>query len=65
VKVACTQGTPVKGGLAYVRIVVGSGKAIGDIEATADGANSLVIPGAEWALNGKDGNNIAELRYTI
>jgi hypothetical protein len=64
-KVACTQGTPVKGGLAYVRIVVGSGKAIGDIEAVADGANSLVIPGAEWALNGKDGNNIAELRYTI
>ena len=34
--VACTVGTPVKGGSVYVRIVANGAKAVGDIEATAD-----------------------------
>ena len=63
----CTVGTPVKGGIVYVRIVATTGTAVGDIEATADAtaANQLVIPSCEWAANGKDANNIAEIRYTI
>lgn len=36
VNVACTIGTPVRGGQVYARVVAASGKAIGDIEATAD-----------------------------
>lgn len=64
-RVACTVGTPVKGGIVYVRIVAATGKVIGDLEATSDTINSLAITGAEWALNGKDANNIAEIRYTI
>lgn len=65
VKVTCTVGTPVKSGTVYVRVVAATGKAIGDIEATADGSNNIAITGAEWALNGKDGNNVAEIRYSI
>jgi hypothetical protein len=65
IKVACTQGTPVNGGVVYVRIVAAAGKNIGDIEATADDTNNIAIPGAEWAANGKDANNVAEVRYTI
>jgi hypothetical protein len=65
IKVACTQGTPVKGAPVYVRIVAATGKNIGDIEAVADGSNNLAILWAEWATNGKDGNNIAEINYSI
>lgn len=36
VNVACTIGTPVRGGAVYVRSVADTGKLVGDIEATAD-----------------------------
>lgn len=36
VNVVCKIGTPVRGNSAYVRLVAATGKAIGDIEATAD-----------------------------
>jgi hypothetical protein len=36
VNVACTVGTPAIGGQAYMRTVVDTGKALGDIEATKD-----------------------------
>lgn len=32
--VACTIGTPVRGGVVYMRVVADAGKAIGDLEAT-------------------------------
>ncbi len=60
-KVACTVGTPVKGGAVYVRTVAATGKAIGDIEATADSGKQITVTNAEWAVNGKDGNNVAEI----
>lgn len=36
VNVVCTIGTPVRGNPVYMRVVAASGKAIGDLEATAD-----------------------------
>lgn len=62
-KVTCTVGTPVKGGVVYVRVVADTGKNIGDIEATQDAtpAHQIVVANAEWATNGKDASNIAEL----
>ena len=65
VKVACTVGTPVKGGIVYVRVVATTGKLVGDLEASSDTTNSVIVTGAEWAINGKDGNNVTEIRYTI
>ena len=35
-RVTCTQGTPVKGGIVYVRAVADTGKLVGDIEASSD-----------------------------
>ena len=60
--VACPTGTPVAGGAVYIRVVTAGSKAIGDIEATADGSNNFVWSNVEWAANGKDANNIAELK---
>lgn len=59
--VVCTIGTPVRGGIVYMRVVAGSGKNIGDFEATADGANNVALTGVEWAVSNKDANNIAEI----
>lgn len=61
VAVLCTIGTPVKGGTVYMRVVAASGKAVGDLEATADGTDNVALVGVEWAVNGKDADNITEL----
>lgn len=42
VNVACTIGTPARGGVVYMRVVADTGKAVGDLEATAD---ALLTPG--------------------
>lgn len=62
--VICTVGTPARGGIVYVRTVANAPKAIGDLEATSDGGNSvaLSLTQASWASDGKDANNIAEIR---
>lgn len=64
VSVKCTQGTPARGGIVYIRVVAASGKFIGDLEATADGSNNVALTAtqAEWATDGKDADNNAELR---
>lgn len=62
VNVVCTVGTPARNGTVYVRIVAATGKAIGDFEATADGANNIAITGVTWNVDGKDASNIAEIR---
>lgn len=59
--VACAIGTPVKGAPVYVRVTAASGKLVGDIEATADGANNVAIPGCEFAVSGKDAANVTEI----
>lgn len=61
ITVKCPVGTPVKGGTVYMRVVAASGKEIGDLEATSDTTNSVALSGVEWAVNGKDSDNITEL----
>lgn len=61
VNVLCTIGTPVKGGTVYMRVVAASGKVVGDLEATSDGVNNVALTNVEWAVNGKDADNITEL----
>lgn len=61
INVKCAIGTPVKGGIVYMRVVADTGKLVGDLEATADGANNVALSGVEWAVSGKDANNITEL----
>lgn len=62
VNVACTIGTPARGGVVYLRVVADTGKAIGDLEATADGTDNVALSGVEWAIDGKDASNITEIR---
>lgn len=59
--VQCKVGTPVKGGTVYMRVVAAAPKAIGDFEATSDSTNSVALVGVEWAVNGKDADNITEI----
>lgn len=62
VNVKCAIGTPVRGGIVYMRVVAASGKLVGDLEATADGTDNVALSGVEWAVNGKDADNITELK---
>lgn len=59
--VICAVGTPVKGGTVYMRVTAASGKAVGDLEATADSSNSVALVGVEWAVNGVDDNKVTEI----
>ena len=61
ISVLCKVGTPVKGGIVYMRVVADTGKLVGDFEATSDTTNSVALVGVEWAVSGKDANNITEL----
>lgn len=65
INVICTIGTPVRFGAVYVRTVVTSGQAIGDLEAVNDPGNNVLLTNASWACNGKDSFNNAELRLNI
>lgn len=62
--VKCTQGTPARGGIVYVRIVSATDRPIGAFEASSDGGNSVALDAvqAEWATDGVDANGFAELR---
>lgn len=62
--VKCTQGTPARGGIVYVRVTVSGGKAIGDFEAVSDTSLSVALTAtqAEWATDGVDASNNAEIR---
>ena len=62
VAVKCAQGNPARGGAVYMRVTAATGKNVGDFEAVADGANSVLLPGVVWATINKDANNIAEIR---
>ncbi|GHV35099.1 hypothetical protein FACS1894187_07070 [Synergistales bacterium] len=60
INVLCKQGTPAVGGRVYVRVEEDTGKAIGDIEAVADGNNSIALTNAQWG-GSKDANGVCEL----
>lgn len=60
IAVICTQGNPIVGGKVYVRVVADIGKAIGDLEAVADGENNIALTNAQWGGD-KDANSVCEL----
>lgn len=62
VNVKCAIGTPVRGAAVYMRVTAASGKAVGDLEATADGSNNVALAGVTWAVDGKDADGVAEIR---
>lgn len=64
ITVKCTNGTPARGGIVYVRIVSATDRPIGAFEAASDGGNSVALSAqqAEWASDGLDADGNAELR---
>lgn len=64
VSVKCTQGTPARGGVVYMRVEADTGKAVGDLEAVSDTTKSVALTAtqATWASDGKDSSNNAEIR---
>lgn len=62
VNVVCTIGTPARGGVVYMRVTAATGKAVGDLEATADGSNNVALTGVTWGVDGKDASNVTEIR---
>jgi hypothetical protein len=62
VNVLCTVGTPVRGGIVYMRVTTSGVKLIGDLEATSDSTLSVALVGVTWATDGKDSGNVAEIR---
>lgn len=61
INVVCAVGTPVKGQPVYAYIANGNGGVIGDF-GTSSNASNIVISRLTWAVNGKDANNVAEVR---
>lgn len=61
VTVFCKVGTPTAGGAVYIRTVAASGKLVGDIEATADSTNNVLITNAKWTTGKMDSNKLAEV----
>lgn len=65
INVLCVYGTPTRGGTVYLRIVATSNnETVGTFDATSDSSNNVALTAtqAEWASDGKDANNNAELR---
>ena len=60
INVFCRDGDPIIGGTVYVRVADDGDKKIGDLEAVADGANSVVLTNAQWG-GAKDTNGVCEL----
>lgn len=61
--VKCTIGTPVKGGTVYMRVAADTGKAIGDLEATADGSDNVALTNVMWGVSGVDSARTAEVLF--
>lgn len=61
VLVTCTIGTPARGGAVYMRVTAVPGL-VGDLEATADGAENVLLTNVVWAIDGKDSNNTTAVR---
>lgn len=58
------SGTPAKGAQVHVRIVAGSGRLVGDLEAAADGSNTMPVPGC-FFMGAPDANGITEIGYNV
>lgn len=62
VLVACTIGTPVRGGPVYMRVTAVGTANVGDLEATSDSPNNVLLPTVLWAIDGKDDANTTAVR---
>lgn len=62
--VRVASGTAAHGGQVYVRLVAGAGKQVGDIEAAADGDNTLAVQGCVFQ-GPADAGGITELAYNL
>ena len=65
VSVLCKFGTPARGGVVYVQVTANAGAVPGDFRADGtDSGNAVALTAAqaEWASDGKDSDNNAELR---
>lgn len=60
-------GTPAAGGTVYVRTALTSGNAepIGTIRTTADGGNTIALPGCYFKTGYVDANNVTEVYINI
>lgn len=65
ISVKCNVGTPALDGTVYMRITANGGNTIiGGIEATADGGNTITLPGCTF--NGAaDANGNVEIAYNL
>ena len=63
ISVVCAAGNPTANGDVYVRITenTGVGGAVGGLEATADGANTVLVPNLRWVSNMKDADNVTSV----
>lgn len=65
VNVTCQDGTPVRGGVVYVQSVAdGVNLPPGRLSATGNG-DRVTLGGARWAVDGKDANNVSEIRIDV
>ena len=62
--VKLTQGTSAKGGQVYVRHTAETGKAVGDIEASAVEGKTLAVPGCMF-MGEADGSGNVEISYNL
>lgn len=62
--VALKAGTAAKRGQVHVRVVAGSGRVPGDIEATADAANTIAVPGC-YFTGPADAGGITEIEFNL
>lgn len=58
----CAIGTPAREGVVYVRTVADIGKEIGDLEATEAAGENVAVPNWVWNIEGKDANDVGEIR---
>lgn len=62
VLVACTIGTPARGGPVYMRVTASGPALVGDLEATSDSPDNVLLPNVVWAVDGKDSSNTTAVR---
>ena len=67
ITVLCNVGIPTAGGNVYIRITANGAipaGVVGQFEASADGANTILITNMKWTTGQIDSNSIAEVTIT-
>ena len=65
VSVVCNVGTPTVNGSVYLRVKANEAiedGIVGGLEASADSTNTVELTNVRWTSDGKDDNNVAEIR---